>query len=1126
MKKRFKIIIPLILGCLFVQGQSDVANILPPTPQTFNFSVQNTNFVNTPSGEFTYNLPLYQINTNNFSLPISLSYRSGVKVDDEGGNVGMSWQINAGGVVSRVVRDMPDEIAFKRWVPENINLMADASKIKEAAIPGEYVDTEYDWFNFNVGNGFSGNFYLDNNLNPIYSGDDYKVSKIKHTMSDGKKYLEFIIIDKIGNQYFFGGQKKYVEEVTLMATNNSGNTYPHLKPISATGWFLYKITTVAGNDILLDYESDSYDFFSSVDSSLNVDQQCACSGGNGLQYNTSIVDSKTLSSVTGTRLISISTDKENLYFTYNKTRDDVSGSISGLLTSIELKDKGNHTIKNYSLTYNEYFKPASSYYFTSSNLNTRYRYFLNQVKELSSSEKHQFEYYQPEDLPSRFSLSTDYYGYFNNKTNYRPFPVINDFNSADIRAIIPIIKNKIPADYITADKEVNPTIVHFGNLKKITYPTGGNSTILYEPNKSVEKLPVENYSNLDFELQKQCGQPTIIEQKKTIQSNGEDIFLNAEASVDYYNCGEPDNLHEVYGMSVKDLYTGNVIWSKNKKVSEGGFSTDIATCLQGVSEYCPIKTVSGRSYEITFRVSSKIGEISGMLNVQYNKVTTLEDKNVFYAGSRVQKITENNNEGSNYSKNYFYNFYNEKNSQKTKISFYVKPRFFYIKSSLKNCYSDCGCYDLPIGPDRAICMGNVEAGSGILLEGKSVGYTTNSLFNSFNNRSNKPFYSVITEEVEEKSVLERVYDEYDDTPALTFMGPEIYNLPYSNTSNLVQGKIKEENIYEFKNSSYNKIRENVYDYDLSKNYMLKSFVYRQNYPIPPYFPTPEGYIDNISIAEYYNHYGEAKMTQLNKEEIVNANSLYTITTNQYANQSHYQLTSQKTTFPDQSYQTTDYQYAEEKGNTYLKGKNMVGIPLETQTTKTVNGTTKTISKTETFYPLDQPDANNSTSGLPLPKSVSALDILTGNLSTEVIYDKYDAIGNLQQYTTKSGVSTTIIWGYNNTQPIAKIEGAKYSQVSAYITNIVSKSDADSTSGTLASEQDLIDALDLFHQKSELAGFQITTYSYDPLIGVKSITPPSGIRQIYIYDTANRLKEVREQSKTGNLLKEYQYHYKP
>ena len=71
------------------------------------------------------------------------------------------------------------------------------------------------------------------------------------------------------------------------------------------------------------------------------------------------------------------------------------------------------------------------------------------------------------------------------------------------------------------------------------------------------------------------------------------------------------------------------------------------------------------------------------------------------------------------------------------------------------------------------------------------------------------------------------------------------------------------------------------------------------------------------------------------------------------------------------------------------------------------------------------------------------------------------------------------------------------------------------------------ALDNFHQ----LGLVVTTYTYDPLIGVTTITPPSGIREQYLYDTANRLKEiqVRERDNTGNYvvktIKELKYNYK-
>lgn len=213
---------------------------------------------------------------------------------------------------------------------------------------------------------------------------------------------------------------------------------------------------------------------------------------------------------------------------------------------------------------------------------------------------------------------------------------------------------------------------------------------------------------------------------------------------------------------------------------------------------------------------------------------------------------------------------------------------------------------------------------------------------------------------------------------------------------------------------------------------------------------------------------------------------------------------------------TTYQYTNEKGNQYLIDKNMVGIPLET--TITQNG--KVISKTETKYPTSQSEADQKTNGLPLPISVLSSDLETSNkVKEDIVYTKYDDKGNILEYKVDGIVPVTIIWGYQNTLPIAKIEGATYEQVKHLITDIIVKSNEDQDE---SSEIALISSLDEFRKRAELSSYQVTTYTHNPLIGVTSITPPSGVREMYIYDEANRLKQVLD--KAGNIIKEYDYHY--
>lgn len=231
------------------------------------------------------------------------------------------------------------------------------------------------------------------------------------------------------------------------------------------------------------------------------------------------------------------------------------------------------------------------------------------------------------------------------------------------------------------------------------------------------------------------------------------------------------------------------------------------------------------------------------------------------------------------------------------------------------------------------------------------------------------------------------------------------------------------------------------------------------------------------------------------------------------NQNNY-IKNEKTKYADGSVMEKTYKYATDftvANNSQtdfqsLIAANMISIPLITE----IKNNGDRISKTETVY--------SSATNL-LPSSVLKYDLKSEN-NTKEIDLKYAANGNLIEYKDKANVSTAIIWGYNQTQPIAKIEGATYAQVSNLATAIVTASDADASDPT--KEGALIIALDSF--RTALPGYQITTYTYNPLIGVTSITPPSGIREVYIYDTANRLQEIRDIN--GNILKSYEYKYKP
>lgn len=147
-----------------------------------------------------------------------------------------------------------------------------------------------------------------------------------------------------------------------------------------------------------------------------------------------------------------------------------------------------------------------------------------------------------------------------------------------------------------------------------------------------------------------------------------------------------------------------------------------------------------------------------------------------------------------------------------------------------------------------------------------------------------------------------------------------------------------------------------------------------------------------------------------------------------------------------------------------------------------------------------------------------------SLNEVINYIDYDDKGNLLEVAIKDGASTVYIWGYNQNYPIAIIENATYSDVESFVSNIQTKSDLDDDNcldSENCNETNLRNAMDSL--RSSLINSMVTTYTYDPLIGVTSITNPRGETIYYEYDTLNRLEFVKDAE--GNILSKNEYNYK-
>lgn len=284
---------------------------------------------------------------------------------------------------------------------------------------------------------------------------------------------------------------------------------------------------------------------------------------------------------------------------------------------------------------------------------------------------------------------------------------------------------------------------------------------------------------------------------------------------------------------------------------------------------------------------------------------------------------------------------------------------------------------------------------------------------------------------------------------------------------------------------------------------------------PAYLMGPNGVYTNTSFVK------NEKTTVINYYD--NESKNQQVISEATRDSDNFNITYRKVTNSDGSIDESFYKYASEKGISHLINKNILATPLETEIKR--NG--QTVSKSEVRYD----DPNNVYPSYNLSYNLGDFN----NESTakkDIKFDLYDTKGNIVQYTTTpntqgEGYPVTLIWGYNKTMPIVKIEGAKLSSLSAAdVADIENKSNeyANASAGDMpAKESAFLSALESFRANHASLSYQITCYSYYPLIGLSQVIPPNGIKEIYEYDTMNRLKRIKNTD--GVTIKEIDYNYK-
>lgn len=435
-------------------------SVIPQSPNAASLGKYGEVPVGTYTGIPSITVPLYEINTGKLKLPVTLGYHAGgIKVEEIASWSGLGWSVSPGGQVTRQVRGVPDEsahgyLAEFRGIYAYEQLDAYQKRDYLRNVLHYEFDSEPDIFLFSAGS-LSGEFFFDT-TGAIISNP---LSKIGISGLNG-----FTITDNEGTVFYFN-----TPETTSSSTLSNNSLGGYNSAVSA--WLLSKIVSATGNDsINFEYEPNVTNFTSFSSQTKYYSYQ-----SNGPDCTKNPVTYTSYNSVLGYRLKKILFKNGEVVF--NKKSDmrlDVPDD--NALESVVIHSDNDRFYKKYTF-YQHYAvsngapSPASK---------EDYRLILDSISVTDNGaealQKYRFEYDSPEQLPNRMSFSRDYWGYFNNA---------NNGNDLVPSAFLEFALWSSPAYVPGANRNPNEAYARKGALTKITYPTGGNTSFTYEGNRAL-----------------------------------------------------------------------------------------------------------------------------------------------------------------------------------------------------------------------------------------------------------------------------------------------------------------------------------------------------------------------------------------------------------------------------------------------------------------------------------------------------------------------------------------------------------------------------------------------------------------------------------------------------------------
>lgn len=1035
---------------------------LPPAPNAASLG----KFGDIPVSEFTgsaaVSLPLYNIKVGSLNLPVTANYHTGgIKVEEIASDLGLGWALTTGGVISKTIRGMEDNLPGGYLY----NNGESAIKVKQFA-NGEMTDTEAQNFQYLVAKG-----YLDTEPDQFtfnfsnFSGKFVYNSNLDIVVHpyENLKIVEtstgFKITAPDGIKYIF----EDIETTNVITkTAKNGSINPYIDGYQYTSsWYLTKIITPGGEEV-------NYTYFS-----LKIQPEYIAS------------ETKYFRHIVNVPLNCIPTQPFEKEFTilnwletetFQKKISQITypnGKINFTYKNLGRLDlPGDRALDKIIISNNT--RILKSFNFGQNYFNSRL--FLSSVTEEGQGESHppyKFEYYNPEEFPPRNSKSQDFWGYFNGQSGNNTL-IPASFEYSDLNPAIPPFAGG-------ANREPNAELVKTGVLKKMTYPTGGYTSFEYE---------IHEVGNLE-------GKKDILDTIRSITT--EPLFFSAPPTANIteqiINISHSQVIHINSQLSGYNTYvrvydaTGNGIY-EHTAPNTGDVQSKNLTISVTPGDY----RIVGFNYEEEFTVS---------LSFSYKKESSdyQLSKNRIVGGLRIKNISDYNSNCNLISKKrYDYKMNNENDrSSGILVSSFVNEYFTRMSALV-----DCSSYTTVALGQYWVRTAN-SAAPMTFSQGSHVEYSEVEIIQGDGNQNGinrKAFTS-------SKNYPDFIYKRF---PFLL-----------ASDRSYARGKIWKEEVYKTTSDGLYKLikeQENIYQNKYGNFLSSPTLVigFDEDYSILEGNSPSNTYISNNSA-----HTSQLLLLQSTRTLDWNEQGdafVENVTNYSYENPQHLQVTSVETKNSKNENIRLNYFYPDDVIDEFslgepltsleksaidmLKSENLHNISIPVQVEKILNDT-KIIQRTN--FKEWKPD-------LILPVEIKSSKS-PDNLISRIHFHRYDNTGNIVEQSMENGPTIVYIFGYEKQFPIAKIENATYTEVASALNITLEQLDAFNESN--------ISSIDNLRNISALTNAMVTTYIYQPLVGISSIKNPKGDTVTYHYDIFDRLEFIKD--KEGKILQEFKYKYK-